>query len=67
MKLRRREVKINIMQRRSLAAGTLPNTPGHLSAWIADPQGIKPGSEMPRLDLTGPELASIRAFLETLE
>jgi cytochrome c oxidase subunit 2 len=56
----------HLMARKTIAAGTLPNTPGYLSAWIADPQHIKPGAEMPRLDLSGPELKHIRDFLETL-
>ena len=43
----------HLMQRKSLAAGTLPNNPVQLSAWIADPQHIKPGSLMPRLDISG--------------
>lgn len=56
----------HLMTRGTLAAGTIPNTPGYLSAWIADPQHLKPGSQMPILDLTGPQLADIRSFLQTL-
>lgn len=52
------------MSRNGIAAATLPNTVGHLSGWIANPQMIKPGNLMPTLDLSGPELASIRTFLE---
>jgi cytochrome c oxidase subunit 2 len=54
------------MTRRTLAAGALPNTIGHLSGWIADPQGIKPGNLMPDLELSGRELASIRDYLGSL-
>ena len=54
------------MQRKSLAAGTLPNNPVQLSAWIADPQHIKPGAFMPRLDISGSDLASVRSYLQTL-
>lgn len=57
----------HLMSRRSLAAATLPNTTGHLLGWIADPQGVKPGSRMPRIDLAGPELQAIGAFLATLD
>jgi cytochrome c oxidase subunit II len=57
----------HLMSRRTIAAGTLPNTPGALSAWIADPQHIKPGSLMPQLNLSGPELSYIRSYLETLK
>ena len=52
----------HLMTRTTIAAGTLPNTPGYLSAWIADPQRIKPGSLMPPLDLSGPELDAHRAL-----
>jgi cytochrome c oxidase subunit II len=57
----------HLMTRSTLAAGTLPNNPGYLSAWIADPQRVKPGSAMPDLDISGPDLASIRSFLVTLK
>ena len=45
----------------------LPNTVGNLSGWIANPQGIKPGSKMPDLELSGPELEAIRSYLLTLK
>lgn len=57
----------HLMSRRTIAAGTLPNTTGYLLAWISDPQHIKPGASMPRLDLSGPELVQIRQLLETLK
>jgi cytochrome c oxidase subunit II len=38
-----------------------------LSAWISDPQHVKPGALMPRLDLSGPELAQLRDFIEQLQ
>jgi cytochrome c oxidase subunit 2 len=57
----------HIGQRHGLAAETLPNTPGHLAAWIADPQTFKPGNQMPVLGLPGPELTQIRAYVETLK
>jgi len=57
----------HLKSRTTLAAGTLPNTPGHLGAWIADPQHIKPGAKMPRLDISGPELAQVQAYLDTLD
>jgi cytochrome c oxidase subunit 2 len=57
----------HLMTRRTIAAGTLPNTIGNLSAWIADPQHIKPGNLMPAPEISGPELTHIRSFLETLK
>jgi cytochrome c oxidase subunit 2 len=56
----------HLMTRRTIASGTLPNTIGYLSGWIVDPQHVKPGNYMPNLDLSGPQLTRIRAFLETL-
>ena len=55
------------MSRRTIAAGLLPNTPGNLSAWIADAQALKPGTRMPSMVLPAPELTAIVAYLETLQ
>jgi cytochrome c oxidase subunit 2 len=57
----------HLMSRRTIAAGTLPNTPGYLSGWIADPQHVKPGNLMPILDLSGTQLSAIRDYLERLQ
>jgi cytochrome c oxidase subunit II len=57
----------HLMQRRTIAAGTLPNTTGNLAGWIADPQGIKPGSAMPRPELSSAELQHVIAYLQTLK
>jgi cytochrome c oxidase subunit 2 len=56
----------HLMTRKTVAAGTLPNTTGNLMGWIADPQSIKPGCLMPAPALSGPELTDIRAYLQTL-
>lgn len=57
----------HVMSRAHLAAGAIPNNAGWLSAWIADPQHIKPGALMPKLGLSGPELAEVRQYLLTLQ
>lgn len=57
----------HLMTRSTLAAGALPNTTGNLSAWIADPQSIKPGAFMPVLYLSGQNLHDISSYLETLK
>jgi cytochrome c oxidase subunit 2 len=49
--------------RRTIAAGTLPNTPGNLGGWIADPQHVKPGAQMPLMDVDGRELNALVAYL----
>jgi cytochrome c oxidase subunit 2 len=57
----------HIAGRISLAAGTLPNNSGNLAAWIADPQGIKPGNRMPPNPLPSSDLQDLLAYLETLK
>lgn len=49
-----------------IAAGVLPTTRGSLAAWIADPQTIKPGNNMPLVPLTADELKAVSAYLATL-
>jgi len=56
----------HLMQRTIIAAGTLPNDPAHLTQWISDPQSVKPGVLMQKPELSGTELADIRAYLGTL-
>lgn len=57
----------HLMTRTTLAAGTLPNAQGYLSAWIADPQHFKPGTLMPRIELSASELESITLYLRSLK
>jgi cytochrome c oxidase subunit 2 len=57
----------HIASRHTIAAGTLTMSRGNLAAWIADPQGIKPGVHMPVVDLDGNELNAIVAYLEELK
>jgi cytochrome c oxidase subunit II len=57
----------HLMSRQTLAAGTLENTPGALAAWIADPSALKPGTQMPDLYLSGPQLSAVTTYLETLK
>jgi cytochrome c oxidase subunit 2 len=56
----------HLASRRTIAAGTLPNTRGHRAGWIVDPQGIKPGVRMPSNQLTPHQLRALLAYLETL-
>ena len=57
----------HLMSRTTIAAATLPNTVGHLSGWVANPQYVKPDNYMPNLEMSGPQLAAIRAYLLTLD
>jgi cytochrome c oxidase subunit II len=56
----------HIASRRTIAAGTLPNTEGNLLAWITDPQAVKPGAKMPANPLAPQDLVAVVAYLETL-
>lgn len=53
--------------RRSIAAGTLPMNTGNLYGWVADPQGQKPGNNMPTIPLKPAELHALVAYLERLK
>lgn len=53
--------------RRTIAAGLVPNSRGHLGAWISDPQGIKPGNHMPAVPLAGEELQALLGYLHSLK
>ncbi|WP_424811369.1 cytochrome c oxidase subunit II [Roseococcus sp. YIM B11640] len=52
--------------RGTLAAGVLPMTRGAIAAWIADPQTIKPGNNMPLVPLAPEELQAVSAWLASL-
>jgi cytochrome c oxidase subunit 2 len=57
----------HIASRSSLAAGTLPNSMGHLAGWIADPQAIKPGVNMPQQAIEPGDLQPLLEYLENLK
>jgi cytochrome c oxidase subunit II len=57
----------HIASRQTLAAGTLPNTPQDLAAWITDPQVHKPGTNMPATPLSKDDLEAIVAYLGGLK
>ncbi|HEX2204583.1 MAG TPA: cytochrome c oxidase subunit II [Longimicrobium sp.] len=57
----------HLATRRTIAAGTLPNTRGHLGGWVSDPQKIKPGAKMPPNQLAPNELHALLGYLESLK
>jgi cytochrome c oxidase subunit II len=57
----------HVASRDKIAAGSLPNTPGHLAGWIADPQKIKPGVRMPQHNLSPGDLRALLEYLEGLK
>jgi cytochrome c oxidase subunit 2 len=56
----------HLISRQTIAAGTLPNQPGPLGAWVVSAQTIKPGCRMPDILMPGSELQQILAYLGTL-
>jgi cytochrome c oxidase subunit II len=57
----------HLASRMTIAAGTLPNTRGHLSEWIANPQSVKPGANMPAVTLSADDLHALVTYLEHLK
>jgi cytochrome c oxidase subunit 2 len=53
--------------RKYIASGLFETTRGSLAAWIADPQTLKPGNNMPMVPLTPDELRSLSAYLASLK
>jgi cytochrome c oxidase subunit 2 len=56
----------HLASRQTIAAGTLPNTRGHLAGWIVDAPSIKPGVQMPAIGLAPDDLQALLAYMETL-
>ncbi len=57
----------HLASRRTIAAGTLPNTAANLASWIADPHRHKPGVNMPANPMSAEDLAALVAYLGTLK
>ncbi|TRC98326.1 cytochrome c oxidase subunit II [Mesorhizobium sp. WSM4303] len=57
----------HVGSRQTIAAGLVETTRGSLAAWIADPQTLKPGNNMPMVPLTSVELQNISAYMESLK
>jgi cytochrome c oxidase subunit 2 len=57
----------HVGSRKTIGAGTLANTATTLAAWISDPQGIKPGVNMPANALAPGDLEALVTYLETLQ
>lgn len=57
----------HLASRRTLAAGTLPNTPGNLAGWMLDPQTIKPGNHMPANSIPSKDIQAVLDYLGSLQ
>jgi cytochrome c oxidase subunit 2 len=53
--------------RATIAAGLLHNSPRNLAAWLRDPQALKPGVAMPKVDLSAAQRSQLVAYLEGLK
>lgn len=51
--------------RTTVAAGILPNDAEGMARWLRDPPAEKPGSKMPKIDLTAEEIAALVAYLRS--
>ena len=50
-------------RRRSYIAGSVPNTPERLAAWIVDPSALVPGTAMPQMGVTPHDARQMAAYL----
>ena len=57
----------HVASRQTIGAGILPNGHGYLAGWIMNSQTVKPGNEMPPMDLDSAQLQAILAYLDTLK
>ena len=53
----------HVGSRATIAAGLLHNTAPNLDRWLADPQEIKPGANMPKVPLSTADRAALVAYL----
>jgi cytochrome c oxidase subunit II len=53
--------------RQVFAGAILTNTPENVTAWLSDPQKIKPGNIMPNLHLAPDQISALVAYLESLK
>jgi cytochrome c oxidase subunit 2 len=52
---------------RAKVAGILENNDENVKKWIADPAAVKPGTKMPRVQLSNEQISAVAAFLRDLK
>jgi cytochrome c oxidase subunit II len=57
----------HVASRRELGAGALPVDADHLAQWLRDPQAVKPGNDMPNLNLAPTQIDDLVAYLSQLQ
>lgn len=58
---------LNNFANRDRVAGFRPNTDEWVAKWLEDPQGVKPGNTMPKVDLTPEEVDALVEYLNSLD
>ncbi len=53
--------------RAKFAGYILETTPENVAAWLEDPQALKPGAQMPDLQLSDEDIEALVAYLQTLK
>jgi cytochrome c oxidase subunit 2 len=53
--------------RTQMAGGIIDVTTENIQRWLADPQAVKPGAQMPNLQLDDSEIDALTAYLQSLE
>jgi cytochrome c oxidase subunit 2 len=56
----------HLMSRQTIGAGAAANNHNDLTAWVTNPQAIKPGCRMPDLKLSSRDVGKLVSYLETL-
>jgi cytochrome c oxidase subunit 2 len=56
----------HLMSRQTIASGAAKNTVRNLSAWIYNPDSMKPGCKMPSMGLSTQQSAAVAEYLATL-
>jgi len=56
----------HLMSRATIASGAAENTRENLRVWLKDPDAIKPGSLMPAMKMTDPELDALVGYMQSL-
>jgi len=57
----------HLSSRSSFAGSMFELNADNLRVWLQNPPGVKPGSKMPNLNLSGDEITKLIAYLETLK
>jgi cytochrome c oxidase subunit 2 len=57
----------HLASRTTIGAGLLSNTPGNLSGWITDSQRVKPGTQMPPIDIASQDMQPLLSYLDALK